>query len=352
MRGGWSAAKLMIVGISVPTCKEGLSVPTPFCSPAQVVQLCQRAEALGYHSVWGNDHITPPRYVREDYPEPPNFYEPLITLAFAAQATSRLRVGTSVLVLPLREPVYLAKTVATLDAFSGGRLILGVGVGAYREEFERLRPRDATLRRAELMDECLRILRMLFEERSVTFTGAHYALDGIELAPKPLQRPLPVFIAGNDPAGIRRVVRWGNGWFPAVLGIEELQRGIDILERECRAMHRDPSEISIAPQLLIGIGRTYEAGVAQFRRSRMYTHLQSLGGSTLRGQDLARMEAHNLVGSPADIVEKIEALEAAGVSMLAAASFTSNSYEEMLDDMQLFAEEVLPAVTPTVTVAG
>src|SRR5438045_2322065 len=121
----------MFVGMSIPTCKEGLSLPTPFCSPEQVVRMCIRAEALGYHSVWGNDHITPPKYVRDDYPEPPNFYEPLITLAFAAQATSSLRLGTSVLVLPMREPTYLAKTVATLDAFSGGRLILGVGVGAY-----------------------------------------------------------------------------------------------------------------------------------------------------------------------------------------------------------------------------
>jgi probable F420-dependent oxidoreductase len=340
----------MIVGMSIPTCKEGLSLPTPFCSPAQVVHLCQRAQALGYHSVWGNDHITPPRYVREDYPEAPNFYEPLITLAFAAQATSRLRLGTSVLVLPMREPVYLAKTVATLDAFSGGRLILGVGLGAYREEFERIRPRDARLRRAELMDESLHILRALFDERSVTFSGKHYALDGIELAPKPEQRPLPIFIAGNDPAAMRRVARWGNGWFPAALGVDELHRGIDMLQKECGGIGRDPGEIAIAPQLLIGIGQTYEAGVAQFRRSRMYTHLQTLAGSTLRGQDLARMEAHNLVGSPAEIVERIAALEAAGVDMLAAASFTSNSYEEMLDDMQMFAEEVLPAVAPVARV--
>jgi probable F420-dependent oxidoreductase len=220
----------MFVGMSIPTCKEGLSLPTPFCSPEQVVHMCKRAEALGYHSVWGNDHITPPKYVRDDYPEPPNFYEPLITLAFAAQATSRLRVGTSVLVLPMREPAYLAKTVATLDAFSGGRLILGVGVGAYREEFERLRPRQKNVRRAELMDESVEVLRALFEQRSVTYRGKHHALDGIELAPKPVQRPLPLFIAGNDPAAMKRVAKWANGWFPAALGIEELRRGIQLLE--------------------------------------------------------------------------------------------------------------------------
>jgi hypothetical protein len=83
----------------------------------------------------------------------------------------------------------------------------------------------------------------------------------------------------------------------------------------------------------------------------MYTHLQTLGGSTLRGQNLTKMEVHNLVGSPEQIVEKITDLQAAGVTMPAATSFTSNSYEEMLDDMALFAEEVLPAVTPLASVA-
>jgi probable F420-dependent oxidoreductase len=336
----------MLIGMSIPTCKEGLSLPTPFCAPAQVVDMAVRAEALGYHSVWGNDHITPPQYVRIDYPQPPNFYEPLITLAFAAQATSRIRLGTSVLVLPLREPVYLAKSVATLDALSGGRFTLGVGVGAYREEFERLRPRDARLKRAELMDESVEILRLLFEQPTASFEGKHYAFDGIQLAPKPAQRPLPMFIAGNDAPGVRRAARWGQGWFPAAMGIDDLRRGIDVLHQECDRIGRDVSEIAIAPQLLCGIGRTHEAGVAQFRRSRMYTHLQTLAASTLRHQDPSTVEDANLVGTPDEIVARIKRLEAAGVNMLAAMSFTSNSYEEMLDDMALFAAEVLPAFQP------
>jgi probable F420-dependent oxidoreductase len=330
--------------MSIPTCKEGLSLPTPFCSPEQVVQLCVRAEALGYHSVWGNDHITPPRYVRDDYPQPPNFYEPLMALAFAAQATTRLRLGTSVLVLPMREPVYLAKSVATLDAFSGGRFTLGVGVGAYREEFERLHPRKSKVNRAELMDESLQILRLLFEQDSASYSGKHFAFDGIELAPKPVQQPLPLFVAGNDAAGIRRAARWGQGWFPAALGPADLKRGIDILHAEARQIGRDPAEIAVAPQLTVGIGRTHEVGLAQFRRSRMYTHLHSLSQSTLRGQDLGKIDEHNLVGSPDEIVAKIHRLAAAGVTMLPATSFTSNTYEEMVDDMELFAEEVLPAV--------
>ncbi|MDE3075381.1 MAG: TIGR03619 family F420-dependent LLM class oxidoreductase [Chloroflexota bacterium] len=333
----------MKIGMSIPTCKEGLSLPTPFCSPAQVVRMAELAEKLGFHSVWGNDHITPPKYVRDDYPEPPNFYEPLTTLSFVGQATSTIRLGSSVLVLPMREPVYTAKTVATLDAFSGGRFILGVGTGAYREEFERLRPAQAKSNRGEMMDESVEILRLLFENRSASYRGRYYQFDGIELAPKPAQRPLPIFFGGNDVNVIRRAARWGQGWFPAAVGMDDLKRGIEALHRCCGEIGRDPRQIEIAPQLTCGIGRTHEAGLAQFRRSRMYTHLQTLSASTLKHQDFSQVEQNNLVGSTADIAEKIERLEEVGVTMMASLSFTSGSYEEMLDDMQLFAEEVLPA---------
>jgi probable F420-dependent oxidoreductase len=334
----------MDVGLAIPTCKEGLSLPVDFCTPAEVVQMAVRAEQLGFHSVWGNDHITPPKYVRDDYPEPPNFNEPLITLAFCAQATSRLRIGTSVLVLPMREPVYLAKQLATLDAFSGGRLTVGVGTGSYREEFERLRPRDKGLKRAELVDESLEVLRLLWQERSASFAGRHCAFEGIELRPKPVQSPLPLFLGGNNPNVIRRVARWGQGWFPASVSEEGLALGIDLLHACCAEIGRDPAEIAIAPQLFTGIGRTHEAGVAQFTRGRLYVHLQTLAASTLRGQDLSRLVADNLVGSPAEIVDKVQRLKALGVSMIASMSFTSDSYQETLDDMQLFAEEVLPCV--------
>lgn len=334
----------MDVGLALPTCKEGLSLPVNFCTPVEVVRMAVRAEELGFHSVWGNDHITPPKYVRDDYPEPPNFNEPLITLAFCAQATSRIRIGTSVVVLPMREPVYLAKQLATLDAFSGGRLTVGVGTGSYREEFERLRPRDKGLKRAELMDEGLQVLRLLWQERSASFAGRHYAFEGIELRPKPVQKPLPLFLGGNNPNVIRRVARWGQGWFPASVSEEGLRRGIDLLHACCDEIGRDPAEIIIAPQFFTGIGQTPEAGLAQFKCSRLYVHLQTLAASTLRGQDLSQLVDDNLVGSPAGIVEKLQRLKAMGVGMIASMSFTSDTYEETLDDMQLFAEEVLPCV--------
>jgi probable F420-dependent oxidoreductase len=231
----------MDVGVAIPTCKEGLSSPVGFARPDQVIEVIVHAERLGYHSVWGNDHITAPQYVREHYPDPPSFYEPLIALAAAAGVTRRIRLATATIVLPLREPVYLAKQIATLDRFSGGRVILGVGMGAYREEFERLFPRLRAARRADMAEESLTILRRLFTERPVSYDGRYYAFDGLDLAPMPLQRPLPIFVGGNHPAVVERAARHGEGWLPASMSRETLVRGATPREA-AREADRDPRD--------------------------------------------------------------------------------------------------------------
>ena len=121
----------MKFSICLSTGFEGVMYPIPFAAPADFVAQAQLCERLGYDSVWGNDHITTENYVAERHGDTaPNFYEPLITLAMCAQATERIRLGTALLVMPMREPVFLAKQVATLDRLSGGRFILGVGLGA------------------------------------------------------------------------------------------------------------------------------------------------------------------------------------------------------------------------------
>src|ERR1700722_16421880 len=122
----------MKFSVGLPTGFEGLMHPIPFAEPGDFVRLAQLCEGLGYDSVWGNDHITTQNYVRDLFPgQVPRYYEPIIVMAHIAAATSRLRLGTAVPRLPMHEPVYLAKQVATLDQLSGGRFMLGVGVGAY-----------------------------------------------------------------------------------------------------------------------------------------------------------------------------------------------------------------------------
>ena len=122
-------------GVSIPTGREGLMLPTGFASRETIVDAGRTAEKLGYYSVWGNDHITVQSYVQHIRPKP-SFYEPLISMAAISSVTEKIKLATGIYVLPWRTPsiVICAKQLATLDVLSGGRLVLGVGTGAYREE--------------------------------------------------------------------------------------------------------------------------------------------------------------------------------------------------------------------------
>src|ERR1700726_3976208 len=131
----------LLFSVGFPTGMEGLTYPIPFSDPENLVRLAKPAEALGYHSVWGNDHMTTQHYVRAEFPVPPRFWEPLVTYSFLAAHTSTLRFGTGVLVLPMRRDIVVtAKQIVTLDHLSNGRAEIGVGIGAYREEFRGLNP--------------------------------------------------------------------------------------------------------------------------------------------------------------------------------------------------------------------
>ncbi len=331
----------MRFSVGIPTCKEGLNFPLPFANPAQVIWIIQKAEALGFHSVWGNDHITAPKYVREGFDAPPNFFEPLITLAAASQVTKTIRLATSVIVLPMREPVYLAKQAATLDVFSGGRLILGVGVGAYREEFEAIKPDLRKADRGEMMDEGIESLVHLLSEPRASFQGKYYHFQNVEIAPKPIQHPLPIYVGGNNVNSIRRAGEHGQGWLPASLSANDIRRGVEKLHAYARNAGRDPSQIDVAPQLMVTLGHDHAEAVARFKRSQMYKHMMSLKNSTLRDQDLSQVEDYNLIGTPSEIIEKINKLAAVGVTHCAAMNFISETPEEMMDQMEFFAQQVL-----------
>ena len=131
----------MRVSAGLPTGMEGLTYPIPFSDPENVIRIAQAAEKFGYDSVWGNDHMTTQNYVRAEFPVPPRFWEPLVTYAFVLSETKTIKVGTGILVLPMRHDIVVAaKQICTLDHFGKGRLELGVGIGAYREEFKALQP--------------------------------------------------------------------------------------------------------------------------------------------------------------------------------------------------------------------
>ena len=331
----------MRFGVHIPTCIEGMMYPVPFAKPSDILPTALLCEELGFDSVWGNDHMTTQRYVQQEFAEAPNFFEPLITFSYCAARTTRLRFATGIIVLPMRNMPVLAKQVATLDQLSGGRLILGVGAGAYREEYEALFPDARGVRRGTIVDEGMQALRLLFTERKATFRGSAVHFEDVECFPKPAQDPMPIYAGGNHPEVRRRAGQYGQGWMPAVLSPEEIARGIEDVHRAAAGAGRDGAAIDIAPQFAVSIGRTREEADRRFRGSQLFKHLESLKKSTLREQT-GGFEQRNLIGSPEEISERIRVYERAGVTTCSGMLFVAGSVAEMREAIELFGREVLP----------
>jgi len=335
----------MRVSVGLPTGMEGLTYPIPFSDPETVIRIAQHAEALGYHSVWGNDHMTTQQYVRAEFETPPRFWEPLITYSFVAAATTTLRFGTGILVLPMRRDIVVtAKQIATLDHFSGGRLEIGLGIGAYREEFDALQP-DSPLTRAQIIDEGIPALKALFSERVASFDGKFFKYRDVELYPKPKQAHLPIYIGGNNAANLRRTAKWADGWLPAAVHVDRLREDVKQLHDLAAAEGRNPNDIEVAPQYIVHIGKTREAALERFGETQMCAHLTSLRKSTLKDQGALGHEDINLIGTVEDVVERANLFREAGVTHLCGLYFAANSETELLDQMQVFAEEVVPRLT-------
>lgn len=331
----------MRFGVHIPTCIEGMMYPVPFARPEDVLPTALLCERLGYDSVWGNDHMTTQRYVQREFAEPPNFYEPLVTFAYCASRTTRLRFATGILVLPMRHTVVAAKQAATLDQLSGGRLILGVGTGAYREEYEALFPDARDVHRGTLVEEGIQALRLLFTERRATYRGRYVRFEDVECFPKPRQAPMPIYAGGNHPEVRRRAGQYCEGWMPAVLSPEEIARGVEDVHRAAAKAGRDPAAIDIAPQFAVSIGRTHEEAQRRFRASQLYRHLESLRTTTLREQT-GGYEQRNLIGSPEAICERLRAYAQAGVTTCSGLLFVAGTVPEMQEAIELFGREVIP----------
>lgn len=332
----------MLVSAGLPTCMEGMMYPVPFAGAQDLIQIAKEAEALGYHSVWGNDHMTTQRYVREEFADAPRFWEPLMTYAHLAAHTKRLRFGTGMLITPMRRDiVVVAKQVATLDHLSGGRFILGFGVGAYREEFEALHP-EWQVHRGDLMEESIQALIHLFGERASSWKGEYHHFEDVEMYPKPLQKPLPIYVGGNNPNAYRRAATYGNGWMPAGMPVDHIRQRVAAFREVVDEQGRNWEEMDVAMQLIAYVGRTHEEAVQRFRQSQMYKHLVSLSQSTLKEQKGTRHEETNLVGSAAEVVEKAKRFQEAGVKHLCGTYFCADTVEELLDQMRIFASEVMP----------
>lgn len=228
--------------------------------PEDVLDLAARAEAAGFASVWVAHHVLNAGYVRDRLGLKP-YWDALTVLSFVATRTERVRLGTSVLVLPYLHPTPLAKQLATIDVLSGGRLDVGVGVGGLPEENEALGVDYHT--RGARADECIDVLRALWADGTASYEGAHFAFRDAISSPKPLQRPNPpLLIGGNGGPALRRVARRGDGWHPFLLGPEVLAQRLERLDEELAKVGRSRSEISVSARVDIDTVPTREAAGA------------------------------------------------------------------------------------------
>jgi len=329
----------MKFGIGIPTCREGLNHPAPFAGPDEIVKLAQMAERLGYYAVWGNDHMVPPPDALNRYPKPPNFYEALISLSYVSRHTERIKLGTGIIVMPLRDPVLLAKQVATLDQFSGGRFMLGVGLGSLRYEFEALYPNRKGVRRGDVLNEGLEALKLLLTQEVASFRGHYYEFQDICITPKPLQNPLPVYISGNNKEVPKRVARWCTGWLIGSITGDAIRERWNMLIPALEEVRRDPSDVDMGAITTLSIGRTHEEAVARHKAAAIPRTRSGSVAKAATGD-----QGYNfLLGSPSELIEQISEMEEAGLTQCIAQNVAVNTFEEMEEMVQMFGEEVIPA---------
>jgi probable F420-dependent oxidoreductase len=298
------------------------------------IAVAEAAEKLGFGFISVNDHVVVPRDIASRYPYSDDglwagrtagaCLDQLATLAFLAARTERLQLLTSVMVVPQRQPVLTAKMLATVDILSGGRLIVGCGVGWLKEEFEALGA-PPYAERGRATDEYIDAFKALWTEEAPAFRGTHVSFDNLMFAPKPVRKPHPpIWIGGESAVAMKRAVRAGQGWYPASNNPQHrldttarLTDAVGELRRIAGAAKRDPDSIEVGYLVLWPVNWSAQA--------------MDDGGRRL------------FTGTSADMAADAAALAQAGVRHICL-TFQTASLPETLERMQRFADEVMPLI--------
>jgi probable F420-dependent oxidoreductase len=225
----------------------------PNIEPERACALASAAEAAGFESIWTADHVVVPAGYRSTYPYDPSgrlpsgedapFPDPLIWLAYVARATSVIRLATGILILPERNPVVLAKELATLDYLSSGRVILGVGIGWMKDEFEAVGvPFE---RRGVRTEESITAMRALWGEERASYDGSTLHFKDLYLRPQPRTGTIPIHVGGHTEIAARRAARMGDGFFPFGVDRGELAHLVDTMRKAATEAGRDPSTLEV-----------------------------------------------------------------------------------------------------------
>jgi probable F420-dependent oxidoreductase len=292
----------MRFGISLPTYPSGATVEG-------VVAVAQAAERLGFVSAWTTDHVIMPPEQAGPYAE---IFEPLMTLAYLAALTDKVKLGISVIVVPQRNGIVLAKELATLDHLSKGRVIAGVGAGWNEDEFRMLDAGGRFHQRGAYLDETLQVWRHLWTQPEQEFHGRFYDLPTVAFGPLPYTQGGPtVWVGGSSAGALRRAGRDAAAWHPVAITVEDMTSGAAVVREAAEKAGRPMPEIT--PRLLV--------------------EFAAPDGSKHAGRQSV------LSGEPAEIAEQLRAYEQAGASELII-HFGSPNGQEVVESMERFAAEV------------
>ena len=271
----------------------------PFSNHELLAHLAQTAEQCGFDSLWTVEHVVIPQDYKSPYPysksgkipggEDVPIPDPLLPLSFAAALTKTIRLATGVVILPQRHPLYLAKEIATLDLLSGGRVILGVGSGWLKEEFDALGLDFHT--RGARTDEAITAMRACWREDPSNFHGKHFNFGPLRSFPKPPRGKVPVHIGGHSIAAARRAGRLGDGFFPAIGEVQKLQDLFGTMRTAAQQAGRNPDQIELScmaraavetvkPMADIGISRVVVAPPA-FDKAGLSRGLEKIGDEVI-----------------------------------------------------------------------
>ncbi len=329
--------------------KFGVRLPNsgPLANRANIIEVAEAAEEFGFHSIWVHDHILWGTEQHKthlsagsaevlDDSQRPNFYESITTLAYLAGRTRNVKIGIAVLVLPLRNPVVLAKQLANLDVLSEGRLIVGVAPGATnltKPEFEAVgAPYEE---RGRVTDEYIAAIRRLWNGSLPSFKGKYVSFGDAQMFPKPSQKNLMILIGGGERGiserALRRVVELGDGWIPAYLTPEEASLGIASIKSAAGKAGKELNSYFVAHEMFASIDIDSD-NAKRLSSKSLSTNFVSLEEGIKR----------SLVGNPDQLVQKLKLYEKAGVG-LTELKFVYSSVPQLIEMMKQFSDEVLPA---------
>jgi probable F420-dependent oxidoreductase len=325
-------------------------------SPDALIRVAEAAEELGFHAVSVRDHIVfngvwiTSGMRGLDLPgDDRNIFEALQTLAFVASRTRSVRLGASVLILPNRHPLLLAKQTSTLDVLSGGRLIVGFGVGPNRRpggstDTTQLGQHRANLEkeydtfgangpRGRRMDEYLEAVIAIWTQDRPSFDGRYVHFEEVDVFPKPVQKPYPpILFGGRSPQAQRRAARYGDGWIPSQVSVDEVLAGVTEIRRLRAEMGRDPWLAYVGVNMHSALGLTDDEAEALAQPT--VGHLFA---------DAGAFRARTIVGSVETFRDRVLAYRDAGVDYLELKP-VYRSIDHLIDQMRTVHDEIMPAV--------